>query len=153
MANIKPFSFFPVISDNLFSNRFDQIDRLFSQLTGSKPISTSVQTYNLRQIDENYYELTVSVPGYLENELTVSLKSGCLLIKGKKENKKQEDNVKWIHRGIPQGDFTVQFDLGKHIKIEKASLSSGLLTIKIEYKLPEEEKIKLISIKNEDITN
>ncbi|WP_235376255.1 Hsp20 family protein, partial [Proteus faecis] len=120
MPNIKPFSLFPTLSDNLVSNRFDQIDRLFSQLTGSKPIASPVQTYNLKQIDDNHYELTVSVPGYQENDLSVSLKGSRLLIEGKKEEKSEEDNDKWIHRGISQGQFTLQFDLGKNVKIEKA---------------------------------
>ncbi|WP_109409341.1 Hsp20 family protein [Proteus genomosp. 4] len=150
MPNIKPFSLFPTLSDNLLSNRFDQIDRLFSQLTGSKPIVSPVQTYNLKQIDDNHYELTVSVPGYQENDLSVSLKGSRLLIEGKKEEKSEEDNDKWIHRGISQGQFTLQFDLGKNVKIEKADLSSGLLTIAIEYELPEEEKRQTIAIENKD---
>lgn len=150
MPNIKPFSLFPTLSDNLLSNRFDQIDRLFSQLTGSKPIALPVQTYNLKQIDDNHYELTVSVPGYQENDLSVSLKGSRLLIEGKKEEKSEEDNDKWIHRGISQGQFTLQFDLGKNVKIEKADLSSGLLTIAIEYELPEEEKRQTIAIENKD---
>ena len=150
MPNIKPFSLFPTLSDNLLSNRFDQIDRLFSQLTGSKPIVSPVQTYNLKQIDDNHYELTVSVPGYQENDLSVSLKGSRLLIEGKKEEKSEEDNDKWLHRGISQGQFTLQFDLGKNVKIEKADLSSGLLTIAIEYELPEEEKRQTIAIENKD---
>lgn len=150
MPNIKPFSLFPTLSDNLLSNRFDQIDRLFSQLTGSKPISSPIQTYNLKQIDDNHYELTVSVPGYQEDDLSVSLKGSRLLIEGKKEEKSEEDNDKWIHRGISQGQFTLQFDLGKNVKIEKADLSSGLLTIAIEYELPEEEKRQTIAIENKD---
>ena len=104
MPNIKPFSLFPTLSDNLLSNRFDQIDRLFSQLTGSKPIASPIQTYNLKQIDDNHYELTVSVPGYQENDLSVSLKGSRLLI----------------------------------------------LTIAIEYELPEEEKRQTIAIENKD---
>ncbi|MBG2877596.1 Hsp20 family protein [Proteus alimentorum] len=150
MPNIKPFSLFPTLSDNLLSNRFDQIDRLFNQLTGSKPIASPVQTYNLKQIDDNHYELTVSVPGYQENDLSVSLKGSRLLIEGKKEEKSEEDNDKWIHRGISQGQFTLQFDLGKNVKIDKADLSSGLLTIAIEYELPEEEKRQTIAIENKD---
>ncbi|QUT03204.1 Hsp20 family protein [Proteus terrae] len=150
MPNIKPFSLFPTLSDNLLSNRFDQIDRLFSQLTGSKPITSPIQTYNLKQIDDNHYELTVSVPGYQENDLSVSLKGSRLLIEGKKEEKSEEDNDKWLHRGISQGQFTLQFDLGKNVKIEKADLSSGLLTIAIEYELPEEEKRQTIAIENKD---
>ncbi|MEQ4898280.1 Hsp20 family protein, partial [Proteus vulgaris] len=79
-----------------------------------------------------------------------SLKGSRLLIEGKKEEKSEEDNDKWIHRGISQGQFTLQFDLGKNVKIDKADLSSGLLTIAIEYELPEEEKRQTIAIENKD---
>ncbi|MGJ3352854.1 Hsp20 family protein [Providencia sp. Je.9.19] len=150
MAHIKPFSLFPVISDNVLSNRVDQIERLFSQLTGSKPISSPIQTYNLKQVDDNHYELIVSVPGYQESDLAVSLKEGRLFVEGRKEEKTKDENEKWIHRGITQGQFTLQFDLGKNVKIEKANLSSGLLTVSIEYEVPEEEKPVMIAIENKD---
>ena len=112
MPNIKPFSLFPTLSDNLLSNRFDQIDRLFSQLTGGKPISSPTQTYNLKQIDDNHYELTVRCTWDIKKmTYPVSLKGKAhLLIEGKKEEKLEEDNDKWIHRGyISRGSLHLQF--------------------------------------------
>ena len=52
MSNIRSFSLFPTLSDSLLSNRFDQMDRLFSQLTGNRPL-TSEHPYNLKQINES----------------------------------------------------------------------------------------------------
>ncbi len=65
MSNIESFSLFPTLSDSLLSNRFCQMDRLFSQLTGNRPL-TLKHPYNLKQINETSYQLTVSVPGYKE---------------------------------------------------------------------------------------
>lgn len=43
---------FPVLhdlSDSLFTDRFNRIDRLFSQLTGSTPLP-STPSYNIRRL-------------------------------------------------------------------------------------------------------
>lgn len=150
MSNIRSFSLFPALSDNLLSNRFDQIDRLFSQLTGNRPL-TSEHPYNLKQIDDTHYQLTVSVPGYKEDDLTVSMKGGKLCIQGEQSTELNNDSEKWIHKGITQNKFSLEFNLGKNVKIESAELSGGLLTLDIEYEIPEEEKAQVIAIENKDI--
>lgn len=152
MSNIRSFSLFPTLSDNLLSNRFDQIDRLFSQLTGNRPL-TSEHPYNLKQIDDTHYQLTVSVPGYKEDDLTVSMKGGRLCIQGEQSTELNNDSEKWIHKGITQNRFSLEFNLGKNVKIESAELSGGLLALDIEYEIPEEEKTQVIAIENKDITS
>ncbi|WP_353242426.1 Hsp20 family protein [Providencia sp.] len=150
MSNIRSFSLFPALSDNLLSNRFDQIDRLFSQLTGNRPL-TLEHPYNLKQIDDTHYQLTVSVPGYKEDDLTVSMKGGKLCIQGEQSTELNNDSEKWIHKGITQNKFSLEFNLGKNVKIESAELSGGLLALDIEYEIPEEEKAQVIAIENKDI--
>ena len=44
------------LSDSLFADRFNRIDRLFSQLTGSTPLP-STPSYNIRRVGDNRYEL------------------------------------------------------------------------------------------------
>lgn len=152
MSNIRSFSLFPTLSDNLLSNRFDQIDRLFSQLTGNRPL-TSEHPYNLKKIDDTHYQLTVSVPGYKEDDLTVSMKGGRLCIQGEQSTELNNDSEKWIHKGITQNRFSLEFNLGKNVKIESAELSGGLLALDIEYEIPEEEKMQVIAIENKDMTS
>ena len=65
---------FPVLndlSDSLFADRFNRIDRLFSQLTGSTPLP-STPSYNIRRLGDNRYELTLSVPNWKLKPLAVS---------------------------------------------------------------------------------
>ncbi|AWS51902.1 MULTISPECIES: Hsp20 family protein [Providencia] len=152
MSNIRSFSLFPTLSDSLLSNRFDQMDRLFSQLTGNRPL-TSEHPYNLKQINETSYQLTISVPGYKEDDLSVSLKGGKLYVQGEQSAELVNDSEKekWIHQGITQNKFSLEFNLGKNVKIESAELSSGLLTLDIEYEIPDEEKPRVIAIENKDI--
>lgn len=150
MSKMSSFSLFPTLSESLLSNRFDQMDRLFSQLTGNRPI-TSEHPYNLKQINDAQYQLTVSVPGYKEEDLEVSLKGGKLCIQGKQSAEIVNESEKWLHQGITQNKFSLEFNLGKGVKIQNAGLSSGLLSLDIEYEIPEEEKPQVIAIENKDV--
>ncbi|MCQ8205296.1 Hsp20 family protein, partial [Vibrio parahaemolyticus] len=123
---------------------------MFSQLTGNRPLTTE-HPYNLKQIDYTHYQLTVSVPGYKEDDLTVSMKGGKLCIQGEQSTELNNDSEKWIHKGITQNTFSLEFNLGKNVKIESAELSGGLLALDIEYEIPEEEKTQVIAIENKDI--
>ncbi|MFP3013983.1 MAG: hypothetical protein ACTS8R_04150 [Arsenophonus sp. NC-QC1-MAG3] len=62
----------PAFSNHLLSDRFTQIDNLFSRLTGEN-LMTDTPAYNLLQKDKEHYEMTVSIPGYMEDELDISV--------------------------------------------------------------------------------
>jgi molecular chaperone IbpA len=142
-------SFIPNFNDNnIFSNRFNQIDKMFSTLTGEKPISDT-PTYNLVQINDTQYQLTLSIPGYEEKELDISVHNNQLSIQGKKDNEKEnahKETFKWLHKGIAFNNFALKFNLDHKIKVKKAELSLGLLILDFECNIPEEEKPKKISI-------
>ncbi|AEO08909.1 16 kDa heat shock protein A [Buchnera aphidicola str. Ak (Acyrthosiphon kondoi)] len=147
-------SFIPNFNDHdIFSNRFNQIDKMFSTLTGEKPISDTPK-YNLCQINDIEYQLTLSIPGYKEKELDISVHNNQLSIQGKKEDKQKvnnEENYKWLHKGIMFNNFSLNFNLEHKIKVKTAELSLGLLKLNFECNIPEEEKPKkiLINIPND----
>ncbi|HEI8865039.1 Hsp20 family protein [Serratia sp. AKBS12] len=141
----RPFSLIPTITDNLFSDRFDRMDRLFSRLTGDAPLSDT-PSYNLIQRDDTHYELTVSVPGFQESELDIAVQNTQLTISGKRETSSNDEQIKWLHRGISQSAFTLSFSLSNRIKVGSANLSNGLLQLSLEYEVPEEEKPQRIAI-------
>lgn len=151
----RSFSLIPALSNRLLSDRFSQMDSLFSRLTGEKPISETA-SYNLLQ-NKNRYELTVSVPGYSQDELDVSVLNNQLTISGKQKEQESELNndIKWLHKGIVKNSFSLSFNLEHRINIQKANLEKGLLTVHFSYEIPEEEKPRKISIdvKNETIPN
>ncbi|WWO95265.1 MAG: Hsp20 family protein [Candidatus Dasytiphilus stammeri] len=147
------FSLIPgIITDNLFSDRLDRMDRLFSRLTGDTPLSDS-PCYNLIQIDDNHYSLTISVPGYKEKDLDITLQNGQLTITGKHEcknkgkNKEDRKNVRWLHKGFSSADqFSLSFNLHNRVKVQSAVLENGLLKLELEYEIPEEHKPHKITI-------
>ncbi len=142
----------PALNENLLSDRFSQIDKLFSRLTGEKPIEDT-PSYNLLQKDKEHYELTISVPGYNSEDLEVFVLNNKLTINGKNQLEKlnnKNSELKWIHKGIEKKSFSLSFDLDHRINIKSANLTNGLLILQIMYNIPEEEKPKKISI---NITN
>ncbi|WP_410012431.1 Hsp20 family protein [Sodalis sp. C49] len=145
-------SVFPSFNDAIFSDRFDRIDRLFSQLTGDTPLSTT-PSYDIRRHGDDRYDLTLSVPGWKEDELDISAQGGTLVISGKrKEENTAEEQDGWVHRGISRTDFSLSYRLPEHVKVEGANLENGLLTVNLLQEIPETEKPRKIAIgqRNQD---
>ncbi len=141
-------SFIPNFNNHdVFSNRFNQIDKMFSTLTGEKPISDT-PAYNLFQKNNGQYQLIISIPGYEEKELDISVHNNQLCIQGKKENQNEDDKKvnQWLHKGIILNNFSLSFNLDHKIIVKQAELSLGLLKLDFECNVPEEEKPKKISI-------
>lgn len=55
----RSFSLIPALSNHLLSDRFSQMDNLFSRLTGETPVADTPAS-NLLQKDKVHYELTLS---------------------------------------------------------------------------------------------
>ncbi|MGP1947491.1 MAG: Hsp20 family protein [Arsenophonus sp. NC-PG7-MAG3] len=78
----RSFSFIPAFSNHLLPHIFTQIDNLFSRLIGENPL-TDTPVYNLLQKDKEHYEITVSIPGYTQDELDISVLNNHLILSGK----------------------------------------------------------------------
>ncbi len=72
---LKTLSALPVFADSLFADRFNRIDRLFSQLTGDTPVGT-LPAYDLQKVDDSNFLLSVSVPGWKDDELEIETVGG-----------------------------------------------------------------------------
>lgn len=149
----RTFPVFPLLSDALFSDRFNRIDRLFSQLTGDTPVAVT-PPYNLKQLDDERYALTLSVPGWKESELEIEVAGGRLTVTGRKEerteNKANADSDRsdggWLHRGISRTDFRLSYSVPEHMKVTEAKLQDGLLSVGLHLEIPESEKPRRIPI-------
>ncbi|AWK15114.1 Hsp20 family protein [Candidatus Fukatsuia symbiotica] len=146
----RSFSLIPALSNHLLSDRFTQMDNLFSRLTGERPIADT-PAYNLLKKDKAHYEMTVSVPCYTQDELDISVLNNQLTISGKPkveetDANEEKDGIKWLHQGIRKSEFSLSFSLEHRITIQQASLDKGLLTLQFTYDIPEQEKPQKIAI-------
>ncbi|MGP1956493.1 MAG: Hsp20 family protein [Arsenophonus sp. NC-PE1-MAG3] len=146
----RSFSLIPAFSNHLLSDRFTQIDNLFSRLTGEKPLADT-PAYNLLQKDKEHYEMTISIPGYTQDELDISVLNKHLTLSGKPKIEEtniaeKKDSRKWLHQGIRKSEFSLSFSFEHRITIQKANLDKGLLTLQFNYDFPEQKKPKKIAI-------
>ncbi len=147
--SFKTISIIPDLTDSIFSDRFNKIDKLFSHLTGNIPVNTTPK-YNIKRTGNNF-ELTVSLPGWNKKELEINVTNNRLNIIGIKQKTEEKRNSKWIYKSIFKNNFNISYNISKNSIIKKAKLKKGLLTIKIENKLPKHEKPKKIDINSKKI--
>jgi molecular chaperone IbpA len=121
---------------------FDQLFDAANQLTTSP--QCGYPPYNVIQTTEDNYQIELAVAGFGESDLTLSLDNGMLLISG--EQKSQDENIQYIHRGLSHRKFQREFRLGEHIEVKTASVQDGIMRIDLERVVPEELKPRRIAI-------
>ena len=122
---------------------FRDLEQFSNSFAGS---STAYPPYNIEQIDEGRWVISMAIAGFGEEDIKVSQKERNLTVKGKIESKTNEDEDHFVHHGIANRSFDRTFRLGPHVLVRNATLKNGMLAIDLEQELPEEEKPKEIPI-------
>ena len=120
---------------------FEPTFRMLDQVRNSA--GTSYPPYDLEQIDENNYRLSMAVAGFTADDINITLQDGVLTIEGKIA---KEDNKKYLYKGIAGRSFRRTFYLNAYIQVTSSNLSDGVLTIDFAYELPEAMKPRKIAI-------
>ena len=121
---------------------FDRVSRLLdSALSGDVP---SYPPYNIEKLGDNESRLVFAVAGFGEDDLTVTVKEGTLIVEGKVAEK--DEDVRFLHRGIAGRAFERRFELADHMQVEGGRLENGLLVIDLKREIPEALKPRQIEI-------
>ena len=129
-----------------FDQMFDDMDRLFEN---SAQKGAGYPPYNIAQINEDEFMVTLAVAGFSMDNLDVTKEGNVLSIEGSKNP--SDDTVNYLHKGIAERTFRRDFTLADHVNVKNASLELGMLNIHLERELPEALKPKTIKI-NEGLT-
>ena len=88
MPNLTPFN-------NPFLVGFDELEQLLLRATKG---ADSFPPYNLEQIDETTFEITMAVAGYAEADLDIAQEDNQLVIRGHQEHDSSlpADDYDWI---------------------------------------------------------
>ena len=125
-----------------FDNMFDDLMRVTAQQS-----STNYPPYNIVQISEDEYEISLAVAGFGLNNLSVTKDKNFLVIEGKEYQHDCEKIVpNYLHKGISNRDFRREFQLADHVEISNASLELGILNVYLKREVPESAKPKTIAI-------
>jgi molecular chaperone IbpA len=123
---------------------FDRLTRLVDAATRIDNASLAYPPYNIEKTGEDAYRLTMAVAGFSEDELDVTAQENTLLVTGKA--KKEEDENRYLHRGIARRVFERRFSLADHIKVVGASLVNGMLHVDLVREVPEAAKPRKVQI-------
>jgi len=122
-----------------FDKLFDELDRQFAN---SK--SNGYPPYNLAEINENEWMISVAVAGFSQEDLDVTIDRNVLTIEGSAPS--GDDSVNYLHKGIAGRSFRRQFTLADYVYVKDASLDNGILNVHLEREVPEELQPKSIKI-------
>ena len=127
-----------------FDNMFDELMRVSAQQS-----STNYPPYDIVQINEDEYMISMAVAGFGHDNLTVTKDKKFLIVEGKhsRETVENEDaTTKYLHKGISERSFRREFQLADHVEISNAHLELGILSVHLKREVPEDAKPKTIAI-------
>ena len=122
-----------------FDRLFDEMDRTFanSQSQGYPP-------YNIVQVTEDEYMITLAVAGFGMDNLDITKDGNILRIEG--TSPKGGETVNYLHKGIGERNFRREFTLADHVEVVSAGLEHGMLNIYLKREVPEALQPKKIAI-------
>lgn len=127
-----------------FDNMFDELMRVSSQQSG-----TNYPPYNIVQINDDEYMISVAVAGFAHEDLSVTKDKKFLIIEGQHntETEPSQDPAQvYLHKGISERSFRREFQLADHVEISNAHLELGILNVYLKREVPEDAKPKAIAI-------
>ena len=127
-----------------FDNMFDELMRVSAQQS-----TTNYPPYNIVQVNEDEYMISVAVAGFGPDNLSVTKDKKFLIIEGKHSAETVESPdaaYTFLHKGISERSFRREFQLADHVEISNAHLELGILSIHLRREVPEEAKPKAIAI-------
>ncbi len=124
---------------------FDRMQRLMDAAARMDSSATAYPPYNIEQVGEDGYRITMAVAGFGEDDLDVTVKENTLVVSGRLRETEDED-VTYLHRGIAGRAFERRFELAEHVNVVGGDLVNGLLHIDLVREVPEEKKPRKIAI-------
>jgi molecular chaperone IbpA len=117
-------------------------DRLFEMLDNGA--RSDWPPYNIEKVGENDYRITMAIAGYSPEEVELTQHGPELIVTGQKKPEQGDRQI--LHRGLAIGNFRQVFKLADHVKVARAALENGLLSVDLVREVPEELKPRRIAI-------
>ncbi len=127
---------------------FDRMQRMLDSATRMDSSANAYPPYNIEQVGEDNYRISMAVAGFGEQDLDVTAKENTLVVSGKIAD--EDEDKTYLHRGIAGRAFERRFELDDHIKVVGGSLVNGLLNIDLQREVPEEKKPRKIAIETKE---
>ena len=126
-----------------FDTMFDQMERRHAN-----SVNNNYPPHNILRTGENQYEIQIAVTRFEKEEISVTVESNVLTVKGEGAESIRHENTEivYLHRGLATRDFVKEFPLAEHIEVVGAETKNGMLIVKLIRNVPESAKPKVIDI-------
>ena len=112
---------------------FDQLERLVERT--AKSGNDGYPPYNIEQIGETRFRITLALAGFREDDLSITLEDRQLVIRGRQSD--DSDGRAFLHRGIATRQFQRSFVLADGVEVAGAEMENGLLHVDLHRAVPE----------------
>ena len=124
-------------------------DRLFNELErgfANSPNGNGYPPYNIAQINEDEYMISVAVAGFGMDNLEITKDGNLLTVEGTAP--KGDESVNYLHKGIGGRNFRREFTLADYVEVAGATLELGMLNVHLTREVPDALQPKKIAIKD-----
>lgn len=123
-------------------------DRLFDMLesAGQQSQGDNYPPFNLERLAEDRYRITLAVAGFKSDEIDITAQQNLLVVAGRKSEESANDRAAFLHLGIANRNFERRFELADFVRVERANLADGLLTIELVREIPDAMKPRKIAV-------
>ena len=112
---------------------FDQLERLVERT--AKSGNDGYPPYNIEQIGETRFRITLALAGFREEDLSITLEDRQLMIRGRQAD--DADGRAFLHRGIATRQFQRSFVIADGVEVAGAEMENGLLHVDLHRAVPE----------------
>jgi len=122
-------------------------DRLFDFLEndGRAEPTDNYPPYDIEKLSDDSYRITLAVAGFSSGDIDITARQNMLVVTGRKtENRNKDGN--YLHMGIATRAFERRFELADFVRVERADMKDGLLSIDLLREIPEAMKPRKIDI-------
>ena len=112
---------------------FDELERLVERT--AKSDAGGYPPYNIEQLGESAYRITLAVAGFAEDDLSITVEDKQLVVRGRL--KEPDSSRIFLHRGIASRQFQRTFVLADGVDVAGARIENGLLHVELSRSLPE----------------
>jgi HSP20 family molecular chaperone IbpA len=125
---------------------FERFERLVDSL--SKAQDDSYPPYNIEQIGERGFRITLALAGFKKESIQISLENNQLTIRGKQE---ADSRAVYMYRGIATRQFIKTFVLADGIEVKDADFDNCLLHVNL-LRIANPSSVRLIEINSSSPT-
>jgi HSP20 family molecular chaperone IbpA len=119
---------------------FEHFERLIDSI--SKIQDDSYPPYNIEQIGEHGFRITLALAGFRKENIIISVANNQLTIRGKQE---PDARSVYIYRGIATRQFIKTFVLADGVEVKGADFDNGLLHVNL-FRITNPSSVRVIEI-------